>query len=98
VVKFSVQPVVAAVATFAIGRELGREVIGIGGRLKILEMAGSASGRHGFEPAVRRALVAGIAIDSSMRARQREAIIVLLDLLNRNLPSANRVALFAVCS
>ena len=69
VIEFSVQPVIAAVATLAVAGELGRHVIGIGGRLEILEMARRASGGHGLELAVRRALVAGIAIDSSMRAR-----------------------------
>ena len=42
--------------------------------------------------------MAGIAIDRGVRARQWEAIVVILNLTDRNLPSANGVALLAICS
>jgi hypothetical protein len=42
--------------------------------------------------------VAGIAIYSGVRSGQRKAVIVLLDLLNRNLPSPDRVAGLAIGS
>lgn len=98
VIKLGIQPVVGAVAALARGGKLCRNVIGIVGCLKILNVARSASRRHRFKLAVRRAFVASIAIDSSMRSRQWKAIIVLLDLLNRYTPSAHRVALFAISS
>ena len=40
----------------------------------------------------------GIAVHSRVRSGQGEAVIVLLDLLNRNLPSPNRVAGLAIGS
>ncbi len=73
-------------------------MIGIGRGLKILEVAGSASRRHRFELAIGRAFVTGVAVHRGVRPGQGEAIIVLLDLLNRNLPSPNRVAGLAVGS
>ena len=42
--------------------------------------------------------MAGVAIHRGVRSGQRKAVVVLLDLLNRNLPSANRVALLAIGS
>lgn len=98
VVKFSVEPVIAGVACVACRRELRGHVIGIGGRLKILEVARSASRRHRLELAVGPALVTSIAIHSGVRSRQRKTVVVLLDLLNRNLPSPNRVAGLAIGS
>lgn len=73
-------------------------MIGIGGRLKILEVARTASRRHGLELAIGRAFVAGIAVHSGVRSGQGKAVIVLLDLLDRNLPSPDRVAGLAIGS
>jgi hypothetical protein len=73
-------------------------VIGICGRLKILEVARSASRRHGLEVATGRSFVAGIAVHSGVRSRQGKAVIVLLDLLDRNLTSPDRVAGLAIRS
>ena len=61
-------------------------------------MARVALGRHCDELAARCALVAGIAIHRCVRSRQRKAVVMLLHLLNRNLPSANCVALLAIRS
>src|ERR1700758_901749 len=66
------------------------------GRFKVREVARVARRRHDLEFAVRPALMAGGAIDGSMSARQWESIVVLLHILDRNLPSSNRVTLFAV--
>ena len=60
-------------------------------------MAGIALRRHRLELAVGRAFVARIAVHGRVRSRERKAIVVLLHLLNRDLPSPDRVALFAVC-
>ena len=59
-------------------------------------MAGIACGRHRLEFAVRASFVAGIAVDRSVSTRQREPIVVLLHVLNGDLPSPHRMALFAV--
>ena len=40
----------------------------------------------------------GAAINGSMRTCQGEAVVVLLDIFDSNLPSPNGVALFAVCA
>ena len=41
------------------------------------------------------ALVAGVAVDGCMRPSEREAVVMLLNLLDRNLPASNGVALLA---
>lgn len=61
-------------------------------------MAGIALRRHRLELAARGSLVTGIAVYGRMRSGQREAIIVLLHLLHRDLPSTEGVALLAICS
>ncbi len=64
-------------------------------RLVILGMARIACGGKPLELPHRGALVAGVAIERGMRAHQRKAVLVVLDLLHRNLPPFYRVALFA---
>jgi len=59
-------------------------------------MAGNAGRRQPLELADRGALVAGIAIQRGVRADQREAVQVLVDLLHRDVPSLDVVALLAV--
>jgi len=98
VVELCIEPIVGAMAGVARGRELGSDVVGIDGGLVIGSVARVAVCRHRLKLAVGRALVAGIAIDGGVGPGQREAIIVLLDLLNRNLPSAHGVARLAVRS
>jgi hypothetical protein len=55
-----------------------------------------ALGGEALELAHRGSLVAGIAVHCGVRSDKGEAIQVLVDLLNRNVPSPNAVALFAV--
>lgn len=93
-----VQPIVGAMASVACGGELRRHMVWIGCRLVILCVAGVAIGWHRLKLAIGRALVTGIAIHCGMGSGQWEAIIVLLDLLNRNLPPAHRMARLAVRS
>ncbi len=38
----------------------------------------------------------GVAVDGCMRSSKRKAVVVLLDLLDRDLPSTHGVALFAI--
>ena len=96
VVKLGVEPVVRGVARFASGRELRADVIRIGRARIVRLMAREARGRHRLEFAIGAAFVAGIAVNGSVGAGQREPIIVLLHVLDRDLPSPYRVALFAV--
>jgi len=59
-------------------------------------VAGEALGRKPLELAHGSALMTGIAIHRRVRADQREAIEVLVDLLHGNMPAPHRVALFAI--
>ena len=93
-----VQPVVSRVAVLASSREPRFDMTRVGGGREILLMAGIARRRHDLELTGRTALVAGVAIDSGMGASQRESVVVLLHVLNRNLPATNCVALFAISS
>jgi len=95
-VKLRVKPVVGRVAGFASGRELGRHVIRVQSRLKITGMTGIALRRHRLKAAIRGPLVTGIAIDCRVRSSQRESVRVLLNRLNGNLPSPNRMTLLAI--
>ena len=81
VIKFSVQPIVSTMARLTVAGELGSNVIRVGGRLKLFEVAGRAGRGHGLKLAVRQTFVASIAIDGGMRSREWEAIVVLLYLL-----------------
>lgn len=93
-----VQPIVGGVATLARGRELCVHVARIIRRREVRLVAGKARRRHRLEFAVRPALVASVTVDSGMGSRQREPIVMRFDIFNGDLPSPNRMALFAVCS
>ncbi len=97
VIKSCVQPRIRSMTIGARRGEGSRDVAGIIRRLEVGRMARVALCRHRLELAGRSALVAGIAIDRRMRSGQREAVVVLLHLRHRDLPSAHRVALLAVC-
>jgi len=95
-IEFRVEPAVGAVALFACDGELSRHMIGIDGALEVRGMAGITIRGHGLELAVGSAFVAGIAIDGGVRSSQRKAVIMLLHLLDGDVPSAHGVALLAV--
>ena len=59
-------------------------------------MARVAHRGHDLELAVGRVLVAGITIHCRMRPGEREAVVVLLNFLNRYAPAADGVTLFAI--
>jgi hypothetical protein len=59
-------------------------------------MAGGACRRHPLECAGGAVFVASIAVDGGVGAGQRESIVVLLNVFNRDLPSPHCVALLAV--
>ena len=71
-------------------------MFGIGCCGVIFLVAGIALRRHRLEAAIRAILVAGIAIDGSVSSRQRESIVVLLNIFIRDLPSSDGVTLFAI--
>ena len=98
VVELRVQPIVRRVAAFARRKECCAPsyVVRIRRFLEICLMARQAIRRHRLELAVARVLMASIAIYRGVRARQREAVIVILYLLYRNAPPAYRMALLAV--
>ena len=96
-IELRIQPVIRSVAAIAGGGEHRGHVVGICGSLEIRLMAGITLRRHRGELAVGRAFVAGVAIHGRVRSGEREAIVMLLHLLDRDLPSPDCVALFAVC-
>jgi len=87
------------VTLFATGGQVQLHVIETGrpGIDEISLMARVARGREALELSDRRVLMAGIAIQGRMRTDQREAVDVLIDLLNRDIPTFYRVALLAIC-
>ena len=97
-IEVRAEPIVRSMARVAGGRETAADVIRIRRTLKIRRVTRITLRRHCLEFAAGRALVARIAIYRRVRSRQRKAIVVLLNLLHRYLPSANGVALLAVGS
>ena len=96
VIEFRIQPVVRAVALIASCRVPEDDVIRRGRALEVRLVARIAHRGHDLKFAVGRVLVAGIAIDGGVSAGQWEAIVVLLNFLNRYCPSAHAVALLAI--
>jgi len=92
VIETCVQPVIGRVARLACSSKFSGNVVGVPGGLKNFLVATQASRGHGSELAERAVLVAIFAGQRRVRAGQREAVHVLIDLLHRNLPAADRVA------
>jgi len=65
---------------------------------EVRRMAGIALRGHRLEFAGGPSLVAAITVDRSVSPSQREAVVMLLNLLNRDLPATDRMALLAVRS
>src|SRR4249920_1120060 len=68
------------------------------GCFEFCRVAGKALCGHCLEFAGSPSLVAGIAVHRSVRASQGKAVVMLLDLLNGDLPSTDGVALLAIRS
>ena len=62
------------------------------GRLKIPDMAGSASGAQAYILPDRFSLMTTLAVNGGMRPHQRESVLVSLNGLQRGTPAAHRVA------
>ena len=96
VVKLGIEPVVRGVAALASGRELCGNVVRVGSVLKVSLVAGVACRRQRLELAVGAPFVTGVAVNRRVGTRQREAIIVLLNVFDSDCPSADGVALLAI--
>ena len=98
VIKPRAHPVVHGVALFTGGGKIQGHVVQPGGfRVdEISLVAGHTRRRKTLELAYCGALVTGVAGDGCVRTNQGEAIQVLIDLLDGNIPALYRVALLAV--
>jgi hypothetical protein len=97
VVELGSQPVVHPMALLAPGWKTAADVAGFGA-LKVFRVTGIALRRESHELPHGRARVARATIQGCMCAQQGKAILMLVDLLHRNLPSLYGVALVAGCS
>ena len=98
VIKLRANPIVHRMALFARSRQTQSDVVdadGLGAG-QIFLVAGDAGRRKALELTYSSAGVALIAIKSGMCTDEREAVQVLVDLLDRNIPSLDGVALLAI--
>lgn len=100
-IKLGAKPTVEVVAALAIRRSksrAGRGVWWIRGALPIFQVAGIALRRKSVENARGQLLVAFVALHRGMCAEKGEAVLVILHLLHRDIPTLNGVALRAIRS
>jgi hypothetical protein len=98
VIEFRVQPAVGSVAGVAVGRKIAGDMIRASDCFEFRGVAGNALRGHRLESTGGRSLMTGIAVYRGVGPGQGEAIVVLLNLLDRNLPSSDGVALLAIRS
>jgi len=99
VIEFRSEPVVKIVATLAVARRKSRpraRVRRIRRLLPFFQVTRFASRRQSVEDSRRGSLVALLAGHGRVRAKQREAILVILHLLYGNVPALDRVAQLAI--
>ena len=99
VIEFRSEPVVKIVAALAFARRKSRpraRVRRIRRLLPFFQVARFASRRQSVEDSRRGSLVALLAGHGRVRAKQREAILVILHLLYGNVPALDRVAQLAI--
>jgi len=87
------------VAALAVARRKGRAGAGVRRVRRILpvfQMAGIALRRKSQENTHRRLFVALFALNGGVRTEKREAILVILHLLDGNIPALYSVALLAI--
>ena len=99
VIKFRAQPVIEVVAALAVARGKGRpcgRVRRIRRLLPVFQVTGLASRGESVEDPRRSRLVAFLAGNGGVSAKQRETILVILYLLGRNIPAFYGVTLFAI--
>jgi hypothetical protein len=101
VIEVCADPTVEIVAALAIRGGEGRAgcwVRRIDGVLPVFQVAGIALRREAVEDAGGELRVALIALHGSVSAKKREAVLVVFDLLNGDIPALHRVALRAIWS
>jgi len=99
VIEFRSQPAVEIVAALAVARRKSRSrarVRRIRRLLPFFQVARFASRRQSVEDSRRSSLVALLAGHGRVRAKQREAILVILHLLHGNVPALDGVALLTI--
>jgi len=97
VVKPSAHPGIHGVAGLAGGGKVARDVVN-DRSLKVFLMAGVTCRREALKLATGRALVALVALNQRMGTYERKAIVMLIDCIQRNIPTFHCVAAFAVCA
>lgn len=95
VIELHIEPRHHVVTFLAGGREPRADVARPGRLLEVLGVAGVALGRHGGEITQSAIFVAGVAVDRRMRPDQREAVVVVLNGLDGNVPASDGMALLA---
>ena len=96
VIKVYPQPRIRHMAHIARRREVGADVVWTGRLLKIFQVTGGTSGREAFILANGCALVTFLARHGGVRPEQGKSILVIFDLLRRDLPAKNGVTLRTV--
>jgi len=98
VIELCVEPVVRRVALLAGRLECHPtgHMVRVRRALELPHVTRETVRGHGLKPTVARILVAGIAIHGGVSACQREAVVMILDLLDGNAPPAHGVALGAI--
>ena len=97
-VEFHSHPRIHAVTLNAAGGKARGQVVGTGGLLESLGVAGVAIRRHGCEIAQRAVFVARLAVQRGMSADERKTVVMVLNRFQRDVPSIYRVTLFAAGS
>jgi hypothetical protein len=97
VIKSGIEPGVCTVAGIASCGEASGHVAWAVSRFEVRGMARVALRGHRLKLAIGSTFVAGSAVDRRVRPSQWKSIVVLLDLLDRYLPAANRVTLLTIC-
>jgi hypothetical protein len=92
VIELRAQPTVHGMALLAIRGEVDRGMVRAGGLGEFSGMAGDARGGESHELSAGRAFMAGIARNGGVRSYQRKAVLMLLNVLDRDMPSFDRVA------
>jgi len=95
VIEFGTLPAVEAMAALAIGGQIGRQVRGGSRLLKVGQVATYAISTQAVEDSYGCLAMAGIAWNSGVSAKQREAIEMVLHCVECDAPATHRVAILA---
>ena len=98
VIETRPQPTVKRMARFASGCKLRADMVRIRRLLKILQVARCASCRETLELPNCGALVTILTLDRGVSPQERESILVILDLLDGDIPTEHRVTPCAIGS